>query len=163
MTGPEGAEPGAKAAEARRARSRSRSEERDAAARAALEPLAPGERPHAVTVAAVVAAILAVVQLAGLVVALSAGGQRAGLIAYQVILIAVLAVAAAGMWRARYWAVLGMQALLGIVAIMSMLFLLLYGGLDLDSAVALVLLLGGGTLFWFLVKAMARLQMPSRP
>ena len=41
-----------------------RSRERDEAIRAALEPLAPGERPRAVTVAAVVAGVLGVANLA---------------------------------------------------------------------------------------------------
>ena len=39
---------------------RLRGEERDAAIRAQLEPLAPGERPRAITVAVIVAAVLAV-------------------------------------------------------------------------------------------------------
>ena len=41
-----------------------RSRERTEAVRASLEPLAPGERPRAVTVAAVVAALIAVANLA---------------------------------------------------------------------------------------------------
>ncbi|HEX5896975.1 MAG TPA: hypothetical protein VFY47_11665, partial [Thermoleophilaceae bacterium] len=45
----------------------SRSRAKNAAARAALEPLAPGERPTAVTVGAIVAALLAVANLIAVV------------------------------------------------------------------------------------------------
>jgi cyanophycinase-like exopeptidase len=74
----------------------------------------------------------------------------------------LLCVMAYGMWRARYWAVLGMQTLLAITIIFASL-----GLVTATSAGAAVLLtamiLAGGTLFWFLVKAMARIQMPERP
>jgi hypothetical protein len=33
----------------------------------------------------------------------------------------------------------------------------------LHAVVALVLVVAAGTLFWFLIKAMARIQMPQRP
>jgi hypothetical protein len=65
------------------------------------------------------------------------------------------------MWRARYWAVLGMQALLGLVIIVFSLF-----AMTAASVWALLLALAvvgsAGTLFWFMVKAMARIQMPTR-
>jgi hypothetical protein len=74
----------------------------------------------------------------------------------------VLVLIAYGMWRARYWAVLGMETLLGITMVVSALALL-----TAVNAWALilvsVLLLSSGTLFWFLIKAMARIQMPERP
>jgi len=41
-----------------------RSRERDAAARAALAPLAPGERPRSLTIAALLAALLAAANVA---------------------------------------------------------------------------------------------------
>jgi hypothetical protein len=71
-------------------------------------------------------------------------------------------VVAYGMWRARYWAVLGMQTLLAITIIISSLALV-----TATSAWAAMLLVAivcaAGALFWFLVKAMARIQMPERP
>ena len=136
---------------------RGRSASRDAAARAALVPLKPGERPRAVTVAAVVALVLAV----GNALAYALGGQIAGqrpqpvAVAAPVLLLSLLAW---GMWRARYWAVLTTQVLLAFLV-------LLFGTLAVFAEnarsllVALVVALGAGTLFWFLVKAMARLQM----
>jgi hypothetical protein len=66
------------------------------------------------------------------------------------------------MWRARYGAVLGMQTLLAITIVFASL------GLITATTIWAALLLtaiivGAGALFWFLVKAMARLQMPERP
>jgi hypothetical protein len=66
------------------------------------------------------------------------------------------------MWRARYWAVLGMQILLGLTMVVCALALLT--AINLWAFVLVLLLLSAsGTLFWFLVKAMARIQMPERP
>jgi hypothetical protein len=138
----------------------SRSERRNAAARAALEPLAQGERPTAVTVAAGVAAALAV----GNIVAFAAGATVDGKkpAAFGIAAFTLLMVTAAwGMWNSRYWAVLGFQALLAITIIIA--------GLSLavaSSVAAAVLSVGiltlGGWLFWKLIRAMARIQMPTR-
>ncbi len=74
---------------------------------------------------------------------------------------AVLLVAAAGMWRAKYWAVLGFQALLGLSILLAALALLVAS--DLGEAVfCLAIIVLGGWLFWKLVRALARLQMPER-
>jgi len=137
-----------------------RSRARDDAVRASLEPLAPGERPLAVTVAAVVAAVLALANLAFFLAGWEVAGEDpspAGVLLFC----AILAAAAVGMWLCRYWAVLGFQVLLGIT--------LVYAGLSLlfpsnwrafVLAVAVIAL--AGTLFWFLIRAMARIQMPER-
>jgi multisubunit Na+/H+ antiporter MnhC subunit len=69
---------------------------------------------------------------------------------------------AVGMWRARYWAVLGMQTLLALAIVISSLWLLTANNLA-AVVLALAVLSLSGTLFWFLVKAMARIQMPQRP
>jgi hypothetical protein len=73
----------------------------------------------------------------------------------------IMLVAAVGMWRARYWAVLGMQALLGLLIVFVAV-----AGLTAENVLAVVVVLAiivpAGTLFWFLVKAMARIQMPTR-
>jgi hypothetical protein len=66
------------------------------------------------------------------------------------------------MWRGRYYAVLGMQALLALTILAASLALL--GVSDVEHAlIAVGLIAAAGTLFWFLVKAMARIQMPVRP
>jgi steroid 5-alpha reductase family enzyme len=68
---------------------------------------------------------------------------------------------AIGMWRVRYWAVLGFQAVLAL--------LLLGATLGLLSAHAVAPVIGNvaligvaGTLFYFMIRALARIQMPTR-
>jgi hypothetical protein len=143
----------------------SRSRARDDAARAALKPLRPGERPRAVTVGAIAAALLALANLVALAFGYNAGedtvspGSDA---TGSIIAAAVLALVAYGMWRARYWAVLGMQTLLALTIVVSALGLIQAVNWWAFVLVSLILVLSG-TLFWFLVKAMARIQMPERP
>jgi hypothetical protein len=152
--------PAATAKPQRPPRPRVSGEKRDARVRAALEPLAPGQRPTAVTVAAIVAALLAVANLvmylAGYKVK-GASGKLGGLLIFEVLLIT----AAVGMWRARYWAVLGFETLLGIT--------LLYVSLALTVAsnwwavlLCFAIIVPAGYLFWKLIRAMARIQMPTR-
>ena len=68
-----------------------------------------------------------------------------------------------GMWQARYWAVLGMQTLLALTIVVASLGLITATHLWAAVLLVLIILLASGTLFWFLVKAMARIQMPERP
>lgn len=134
-----------------------RGEARNEAIREGLEPLAPGERPRAVTVAAVVStagvAVLLLGYATGLIEHRKGGG--AGIASS----VAILALAAWGLWRGRYWAVLGFQALLAL-NIVVMCVLLVRASSLLGVAIALVVIVAAGTLFWKLVRAMARLQMP---
>ena len=138
---------------------------KDDAARAALEPLAPGERPGAVTAGAIVALVLAAANLVAVVAGWNGAiddDDRARALAGSLLVTGLLCVVAWGMWKARYWAVLGMQTLLGLTLIAATL------GLVTAANVAAMLVLVAiiavaGTLFWFMVKAMARIQMPERP
>jgi hypothetical protein len=143
----------------------SRSRAKDEAARAALQPLAPGERPTAVTVGAIVAALLGLANLIAVVAGWDgAAGEddRARALAGSILVAGLLFVVAWGMWHARYWAVLGMQTLLALTLIASALGLVTTS--SAGGAVLLVAILAAaGTLFWFMVKAMARIQMPERP
>jgi hypothetical protein len=138
----------------------SRSEARDAAARARLEPLAPGERPAAVTVAAIVALGLAAANLVLFAVGYrvkGAGSHTGSLIVFE----ALLLTAAAGLWRARYWAVLGFETLLGLIIVFTALSLVVASNL---AAVALCLGIAvpASLLFYKLIRAMARIQTPER-
>jgi hypothetical protein len=137
----------------------SRSEAKDAAARAALEPLADGERPQAVTIAAIVAALLGLANsipyFAG--IEFRGGEPQPGVLVFSVVLL----IAAWGMWRARYWAVLGMQALLALIILVFSLFLVQAENVK-SALIALVIVAAAGVLFWKLVGAMARIQMPER-
>src|SRR3954469_9309731 len=129
--------------------------------RTALPPLAPGERPKSVTVAAVVAVLIAI----GVVVGAVTGNdlsEKGGSYGGAAFIAGLLLVAAWGMWRARYWAVLGFEALL--------LFEMLTATLALTVAsnwwaalICVVVISLSGWLFWKLIRAMARLQMPERP
>ena len=74
----------------------------------------------------------------------------------------IMGVCAWGMWRAKYWAVLGMEALLGLLIIIFALLLATAENLQ-SVAIAVAVILAAGTLFWKLVKGMARIQMPQRP
>lgn len=142
------------------ARGYARSRAKDEAARAALEPLKPGERPTAVTVGAVLAAAAALANAVALAFAYDPDkGQDTFATVIGTVLLVTIAV---GMWRARYWAVLGMQTLLAITVILSSLALMTAADLR-AAALATALIVGGGALFWFLIKAMARIQMPERP
>ena len=142
-----------------------RSRAKDEAARAALKPLARGERPTAVTVGAIAAVVLAAANVIALVVGwdnLGGDTDEGRAATFTILWSVILLVVAWGMWRSRYWAVLGMQTLLGITLILTTLSLLTAN--SVGSVLILVLILAAaGALFWFLVKAMARIQMPERP
>jgi hypothetical protein len=137
-----------------------RSRERTERTRAELEPLAPGERPTAVTVAAVVALVLALANLALWAAGVEVRGEDPTFFSILVFE-ALMLTAAWGLWKARYWAVLGFQALLAIAIIFSALSLTVASNLR-GVVVCLGILLPAGFLFWKLVRAMARLQMPER-
>jgi hypothetical protein len=138
-----------------------RSEAKNAAARATLVPLAEGERPTVVTVAAIVAFLLAFGNVVAYAAGLKVNGDRPliATVAFQALLMGSLAW---GMWRARYWAVLGMEAILALL-IVILAVLLLKASTMLAALIMLAVILPAGVLFWKLVKAMARLQMPEQP
>lgn len=132
---------------------------KDAAARAALVPLREGERPRSVTVAAIVAFALAVANSLPFFLDVEIAGQEAqpGALVFSFVLL----VAAIGMWKAKYWAVLGMEALLGLMIIVFSLLAVMASNVQ-SALIALGIVAAAGTLFWYLVKAMARIQMPER-
>lgn len=143
---------------AERPRRRS-SEQRNAEIRAQLPPLAEGERPGAVTAGAIVSAVLAVLVLVGYASGARIGGE--GSLAGALVFATILAVAAWGMWNVRYWAVLGFEALLAFQLIVASLSLLVAS--NVWAALLCLTVVGlGGWLFWKLIRAMARIQMPDR-
>ena len=74
----------------------------------------------------------------------------------------LMGVMAWGLWRAKYWAVLGLEALLGILILIVSLVAMLSSSL-VDALISIGILVPSIALFWFLIKAMARIQMPERP
>jgi hypothetical protein len=144
----------------RRAEIAARYEERNRAAREELEPLRVGERPAAVTAGAAISGLLAASILVAYLAGAEVNGERPRVL--QVIFpAALMAVMSFGLWRARYWAVLGFQAALALLMVAAAL-----GVVSADNAVQvagnLALIAIAGTLFYFMIKAMARIQMPER-
>ncbi|HEX2707120.1 MAG TPA: hypothetical protein VHM66_03815 [Solirubrobacterales bacterium] len=144
------------------ARGYAKAEERNRAAREALAPLAEGERPTVVTIGAVVAGLIALSIVAGYVAGVKVNGQVPKL--PQVLAPAlIMGVMSWGMWRARYWAVLGFQLILVFLIFSAVYGLALQAATVGQFAATLGLLAVAGSFFFFMVKAMARIQMPQRP
>jgi hypothetical protein len=138
-----------------------KAEVRNQAAREALVPLADGERPPVVTVAAILAALVAL----SIVVAFAAGVKVNGSTPHLSTVAApalIMGVLAWGMWGARYWAVVCFQVVLVFLIFCAVYGLLIIATSVQEFAVTLGLLAVSGTLFWLMVKAMARIQMPDR-
>ncbi len=148
-----------------------RSEARNEAVRAELEPLEEGERPLVVTIGAVVSALIALSSIVGYVAGVEVTkigsdgieqGEDTAPLFSVIAVVALMGTMAYGMWRARYWAVLGYQALLVIVLVAASLGLV--QATDWLQAIGTTALIAGaGAMFWFMIKAMARIQMPDRP
>jgi threonine/homoserine/homoserine lactone efflux protein len=98
-----------------------------------------------------------VLSLAG-VSAGDATTRPAPLLLFAVVLWAM----AIGMWRARYWAVLGFQTVLLLMMLASAFGLVVVSSV-LQAVGTTLLLLGSGALFYFMIRAMARIQMPASP
>jgi hypothetical protein len=138
-----------------------RAEQRNREAREKLEPLAAGERPLVVTIGAVISGLLCVSILAGYLAGVKVEGDKPHLA--QVLAPAlIMGVMAWGMWRARYWAVLGFQLLLIFLIFSAVIGLAVQASSVAQFAATLGLLAVAGTFFFFMVKAMARIQMPTR-
>jgi len=138
-----------------------RAEDRNREAREALEPLAENERPLVVTIAAAVAALIAASILGGYLAGVEVDGDKPELA--QVLAPALLmGIMAWGMWRARYWAVLGFQMILAFLIFSAVFGLAAQAAGVGQIAATLGLLAVSGTFFYFMVKAMARIQMPTR-
>jgi hypothetical protein len=138
-----------------------RAEERNQEAREALEPLEQGERPLVVTIGAVISALIVLSIVIGYLAGTKVHGQKPPFV--QVLAPSLLlGLMAYGMWRARYWAVLGFQLIL-VFLIFSGVYGLALQAATVGQILATLGLLGvTGTFFYFMVKAMARIQMPTR-
>lgn len=139
-----------------------RSEARNAEVRAQLRPYAPGERPRVLVICSALALAFAIgnVVLYAVGYEVQAGKQPTPQGTF--IFVAIMVVAAVGMWQKRYWAVLGFQALLGLTIIVAAFGLIQAGNIQ-AAALTVVVIALAGTLFWFLIKVMARIQTPQRP
>jgi hypothetical protein len=138
-----------------------KSARRNQEARERLQPLAAGERPPVVTAAAILCGLVAASILALYAAGVKPNGETPSFaqVGGPVLITGVLAW---GMWRARYWAVLCFQVVLAFLVFASF-----YGlALEADSLSGFLasggLLVVSGVLFFLMVKAMARIQMPQR-
>jgi hypothetical protein len=138
-----------------------KAEVRNQEARAELEPLAEGERPTVATIGAIVSGLIALSIVVGYLAGVKVDGERPEI--PQVLAPAlIMGVMSYGMWRARYWAVLGFQLVLVLVLFSAFIGLIATASTVTELVGTTVLLAGSGTLFYFMVKAMARIQMPER-
>jgi hypothetical protein len=143
------------------ARGYAKAEQRNREAREALAPLAEGERPTVVTIGAVVSGLIALSIVVGYLAGVEVSGEKPKL--PQVLAPTLLmGVMAWGMWRARYWAVLGFQLVLVFLIFSAVFGLAVQAASVAQFAVTLGLLAVAGIFFFFMVKAMARIQMPQR-
>ena len=133
---------------------------KDDIAREQLVPLEQGERPLVVTIAAVIATGMAVSTIVLFALGVEVQGSEArsaGTLVYA----GLMGLMAGGLWTSRYWAVLGFQTLLALLIVIWSL-LLIKAETVLGAILALAIIGLAGTMFWFLVKALARIQMPER-
>ena len=131
-------------------------ERRDAQLRESLVPLAPGERPPALIAAIMVAVAVAVAVAIG-TATIRDLSRHGGSIPGGIFLSCVLLALAAGMFRQRYWAVVGFEALLVFQMLVSTLTLVLASSVYTALASVATLALGGW-LFWKLIRVMGRIQ-----
>jgi hypothetical protein len=136
-----------------------RGAERDEAIRATLQPLAPDEYPAALKIAIAVAILLALSNLVAFVLGADVPGSSSR--GFGLVWIVLMLLAAWGMWRHRYWAVLGFATVMALIAVVFTLYLLVASNV---LAVVLCIAAAGsaGWLFWKLIRVMARLQAPHR-
>jgi signal transduction histidine kinase len=139
----------------------SRSEERNAAVRATLTPLAPGERPWPLQVAVAIAILIGIADIVQVAVGSTVTfGHTLTSVAGVFLFSVIMFVCAWGMWRQRYWALLGFQALLALLVVAFTLVLVTATDI-LRGVVAIAVIAAGGTLFFKLVRVLSRMQLPS--
>jgi hypothetical protein len=139
----------------------SRSEMKNEAVRAQLEPIEEGERPLVLTIGALVTTAAAAANLIAYIAGQKIGGERpavSGIVAFT----ALMGSMAWGLWHKKYWAVLGLEALLGLLMVILCLFLLRAENVK-SALIVVAIVVPAGALFWFNVRVMARIQMPERP
>ena len=132
----------------------SRSELRDAAARAQLTPLAPGERPAPLVAAVLVASALGLGNLIAWLAGATIDGKHPG--ASVLTFTVLIGLLAGGMALARYWAVLLFELLLTLIILIFCLFLVEARSLA-GATLAIAVIAPSGLLFWKLVRVMGRI------
>jgi hypothetical protein len=138
-----------------------KAEQRNQEARESLKPLAAGERPTVVTLGAILAGLIALSVAVGYLLGVKVDGEKPE-IAQVLAPILIMGVMAWGMWGARYWAVLGFQLILVFVLFSAFMGLVVSANSVAEFTGTFAVLVVAGAFFYFMVKAMARIQMPER-
>jgi hypothetical protein len=128
--------------------------------RPAPAPLGEDERPTTLLVAVAVCALLAAGVIIGALTVHDLS-RHGGSLPGAVFLAAAFASVAVGMYRHRYWAVLGFEALLAFQILVTSLALVVASTI-LAAVICLVGIGLAGWLFWKLVGVMARIQAAQR-
>jgi hypothetical protein len=110
-------------------------------------------------VSALLALTLVIANLVLLIGDIKIQGAKPG---SEIIYLVLMSVCAYGLFRARYWAVLGFMVLLLLTMLEAGVLLLRASNLA-GVAITAVLLFGGGYLFYKLVRVLSRIQMPQPP
>jgi hypothetical protein len=131
--------------------------------RATLEPLGPGERPWPIKAGALLALLTGGVQLVLFVAGtkLKVGGSRPSG-ASTIVFAGLMFVCAVGTWLKRYWAVLGLMALLALFSLYFSI-ALIKASSALGFAIAIAGLCIAGGLLYKLVRVLSRIQLPRPP
>ncbi|HET9073167.1 MAG TPA: hypothetical protein VFN48_01180 [Solirubrobacteraceae bacterium] len=137
-----------------------RAEQKNAEARANLVPLAAGQHPLPLAIAIGLALIFSLGTLVLMVAGVKVGGRPPA--TSWILYVVVMFACAVGMYKHWFQAVLAFMCLLAIALIILCALLVRASNL-LGLLLPLVLISGGGTLFWKLVRVLARIQMPERP
>ena len=139
-------------------RYRARTEAQNAAARAKLEPLAPGERPWPLRLSVAVAALAALINLIAYIAGAKLSGTRLSS-SELIVFVLAMGLLAVGMWQRQAAAVLLFMALLAVIIVLFSLFLIEASNI-LGVVVPLLFIAGGGYLFWKLIRVLGRIQAP---
>ena len=142
------------------ARYSARAEQRNAEARAKLIPLAADQHPVPLRIAIGLALIFSLGTLVLMVAGVKVGGRPPA--TSWILYVVVMFACAVGMYKHWFQAVLAFMCLLAI-AIIILCALLVRASNLLGLLIPLVIIAGGGTLFWKLVRVLGRMQMPERP
>jgi hypothetical protein len=103
---------------------------------------------------------MAVLNIAAALSGRSIAGDQGDQTAITIATTAILVVVGVGMLARQYWAVLGFEIVLGL-QITAMSLALVFAANVGAAALLLLLVVARGTLFWKLIRAMARMQMPA--
>jgi len=135
-----------------------KTEARNAELRARLRPLEDDEHPLplklAIGTCIVLAASNGALALSGYQLQ-DEDASYVGVVLFEII----LGLAAWGMYKHRYWAILGFQALLALTVLIAALSVAVASNLW-AVVLCVAVVAAGGYLFWAMVRVMARVQMP---